>query len=77
LGARGDRDALPDVAEQVAAAVARAIGFAPARVVLTRAGALPRTPSGKVAHGEVRKRLLDDSLDADGAVLLALPGDVS
>ena len=72
----GSDDTLAELAGAIAQAVARALGFAPARVVLVTPDALPRTPSGKVVHAELRQSLLDGALAGGGAVLLALP-DVS
>ena len=64
---------LAELAGAIARAVARGLGFAPARVVLVRPGTLPRTPSGKVRHAELQQRLVDGALARDHALLLALP----
>jgi acyl-CoA synthetase (AMP-forming)/AMP-acid ligase II len=71
--ARAGGEALAELAGAIAHAVAQALGFAPARVVLVTPDALPRTPSGKVLHMELRKRMLDGTLARSSAFLVALP----
>ncbi len=51
----------------VVEAVAARLGMRPARVDLLRPKSLPLTDTGKVRHGELRRRLLSGELAADGA----------
>jgi acyl-CoA synthetase (AMP-forming)/AMP-acid ligase II len=63
----------PSTAEEmvvsVVEAVAARLGMRPARVGLLRPKSLPLTDTGKVRHGELRRRLLSGELAADGAIL--------
>ncbi|HEY0556118.1 MAG TPA: class I adenylate-forming enzyme family protein, partial [Thermoanaerobaculia bacterium] len=62
------------LAADVAAAIERALGFAPDRVVLLAPRTLPRTANGKIRHPELRRELIDGDLERRGAVLFSRRG---
>jgi fatty-acyl-CoA synthase len=73
VAAEADPEADPHrLAEEVAAAVEAALGFAPDRVVVLAPRTLPRTANGKLRHPELRRDLIEGDLERRGAVLLSL-----
>ncbi len=64
-----DPSAAEEMVVSVVEAVAARLGMRPARVDLLRPKSLPLTDTGKVRHGELRRRLLSGELAADGAIL--------
>jgi acyl-CoA synthetase (AMP-forming)/AMP-acid ligase II len=59
------------IAEDVAAAIEKALGFAPDRVVVLAPRTLPRTANGKIRHPELRRELIEGDLERRGAVLFS------
>jgi len=59
------------IAENVAAAIEKALGFAPDRVVVLAPRTLPRTANGKIRHPELRRELIEGDLERRGAVLFS------
>jgi acyl-CoA synthetase (AMP-forming)/AMP-acid ligase II len=61
---RTEPDACREMLEAARAAVLRAHNIHPARILVVRRGALPRTTSGKLRRAACRKLLADDALTA-------------
>ena len=59
------------IAEDVAAAIEKALGFAPDRVVVLAPRTIPRTANGKIRHPELRRELIEGDLERRGAVLFS------
>ena len=58
-----DDAALSALAHDIRSRVGRALGLPLADVVLVKRGQIPKTTSGKVQRGELRRRYLDNSLE--------------
>ena len=58
-----DDAALNALAHEIRSRVGRALGLPLADVVLVKRGQIPKTTSGKVQRGELRKRYLDNALE--------------
>jgi acyl-CoA synthetase (AMP-forming)/AMP-acid ligase II len=59
------------LAADVAAAIEKALGFAPDRVLVLVPRTLPRTANGKIRHPELRRELIEGDLERRGAVLFS------
>ncbi len=59
-------DQLETLAREIKIEVGRALGLPIADVVFVRRGRIPRTTSGKMQRGEVRKRYIEGTLDLIG-----------
>lgn len=65
----GSREQCAALVSDVSAAVAKARGFLPNRVVLVQQGTLPRTATGKIRHDELRRQCAAGELARDARVL--------
>jgi acyl-coenzyme A synthetase/AMP-(fatty) acid ligase len=72
-----DAAALGALAREVRLAVARRLDLPLADVAFVRRGQIPKTTSGKVQRGELRRRYLEGSLARLGAAGRALPATVA
>ncbi|HYI11437.1 MAG TPA: AMP-binding protein [Thermoanaerobaculia bacterium] len=68
---RSDRAAAQEVADAVADAVRRTIGFAPERVIVLAPRTIPRTYNGKIRHDVLRTELTEGVLAGRGAVVFS------
>jgi acyl-CoA synthetase (AMP-forming)/AMP-acid ligase II len=62
-------ETLREMAIQAVSRIHERLGLRPGRVWLLRPRTIPLTANGKIRHAELRTRLVDGSLRADGAVL--------
>jgi acyl-CoA synthetase (AMP-forming)/AMP-acid ligase II len=65
--ANDDVDRLAVIAREIKIEIGRTLGLPIADVVFVRRGRIPRTTSGKMQRGEVRKRYLEGTLEIIGS----------
>jgi acyl-CoA synthetase (AMP-forming)/AMP-acid ligase II len=52
--------------EAISSAVSKAVGFAPSEILLAGPGGIPRTALGKIAYAELRRLVIDGTLQTVG-----------